>query len=128
MAEPQKNNFEETAQTPELSESAKARYAELREKRFMYRHFIDGILSGEFKPMPPEGVREIIEQHYFSFEPLMPLDERQEALLKEYIAENLSWTLNRDTFKNLAEKVYIGKGVDWRGGEEIIVAKKICVI
>jgi hypothetical protein len=90
---PAQPNFEQTIET-------------LKHERFMFAHFIDGILSGEFKKLPKKQVKKMVEDHFFSFEPLSPLDDAQESLLGSAITEHLSHTLNGDSLRHLCRDVF----------------------
>lgn len=88
-------------------ERIKAELEKWKEKRFMYRHFIDGLISGNFKPLADSEIEATANQCYFSFEPLLNLKPEQEKLLKQYSLSCLKDVLNRNNeFRFLCKKIY----------------------
>ena len=100
----------------------------LKRKYFMYPHFIDGLATGEYADLPRAEVEKIVDEHFFSFEPLVQLSTEEENLLREQTVETLSRRLNDDTYRKLSGDVfyanddvfggvfYVGEAADDRPG------------
>ena len=73
----------------------------LKKRYFMYPHFIDGVAAGEFKTLPKAAIEKIVQEHYFSFAPLVRLNETEEALIGDQVSKHLSKALNRENLKTL---------------------------
>ncbi len=97
-----KINTKESTKNPE----------ELKEKFFMYRHFIDGILTGQFSEMPQADIESMIEKNFFDFEPLGPLNKDEEEILRELLNKDLGSIFNKDRLRRLCgELSYDGKTI-----------------
>jgi SAM-dependent methyltransferase len=83
---------------------------QLKQKRFMYPHFVDGIITGQFRKLPLIEIRKMIRERYFSFVPLTELSDQENGLLENLLVKNLDETLNRENLKLLCEPVYIHEG------------------
>ncbi len=77
-----------------------------KESRFMYGHFIDGLISGKFTPMPREKIETMVNERFFSFEPLIQLDEAQESILRTQITQELDDTINNEMLASLCGVVF----------------------
>ncbi|MCI0566259.1 class I SAM-dependent methyltransferase [bacterium] len=83
---------------------------ELKERMFMYPHFIDGLLSGDFQEMPREEIEKIVDREFFSFEPLTPLDTEQEKLLRGVILKRLTFAVNHQDLRLFCGDVFTDDG------------------
>ncbi len=101
-----KNKFPANNSAENSNEHFKVELEKWKEKRFMYQHFIDGLISGNFKPLADSEIKKIIEQEYFSFEPLIELKPKQEELLKKYLFDHLKYVINRKEFNLLCQKIH----------------------
>ncbi len=76
----------------------------------MYRHFIDGILTGQFSEMPQADIESMIEKNFFDFEPLEHLNKEEEDIIRELLKKELGFTLNGDRLRRLCGRLsYDGK-------------------
>lgn len=87
----------------------------LKEPRFMYRHFIDGLISGNFQPMSQSEIGQMTERLFFSFQPLIPLSQVQEGFLRSLIQMRLNAGLNRRELRFLCDSLYSKQDPDKRG-------------
>ena len=78
----------------------------LKSTGFMYRHFFDGLLSGQFEPISESEINRIIDQHHFGSEPMIPLSDDQEALLRSHLFAELEDELNREEMGLFCGDVY----------------------
>lgn len=88
----------------------------LKKERFMYAHFIDGILSGKFRKLSKKQIENIVEKHFFNFEPIITLDSEQEDLLRGAVVRKIMSTLNKNDLRDLCrdvffdgERIYFGR-------------------
>ena len=84
---------------------------QLKRERFMYPHFIDGIIS-RFKKMPLAEIRKMVQERYFGFAPLTELSSEENTLLENSLVKNLEYTLNRRSLELLCGPVFIRKEGD----------------
>lgn len=82
---------------------------QLKRERFMYPHFIDGILTGQFKKLPLEYMRNVVHERYFGFAPLTELSSEENAFLENSLVKNLDYTLNGRNLELLCRPVFISK-------------------
>ncbi|MEK7603935.1 MAG: class I SAM-dependent methyltransferase [Patescibacteria group bacterium] len=85
---------------------------QLKSEKFMYSHFIDGIISGQFRKIPLENIRKIARERYFGFTPLTELSREEDTLLENLLIKQLYSTLNRDDLELLCGPVYIREEKD----------------
>lgn len=95
----------ETGKVLRLAES-------LKKKTWLYKHFIDALVSGTWRDLPQEEIARLVEEKFFSFEPLTPLTEDQEDILKRYAMENLTNKANAGRLRPLLGEVYLSD-YDW---------------
>lgn len=81
----------------EGKEDIRSRFEALKEEHFMYRHFIDGLVSGKFEPITESDVEKIIEENHFALPPLFPLNDQQDLLLRNMTKNHLLRFLNRNS-------------------------------
>lgn len=75
----------------------------------MYPHFIDGLATGQYKDLPQSEIERIVQENFFSFKPLIQLDEEQETILRQQATEWLSRVLNTERYEGLAGQVFYRK-------------------
>lgn len=88
------------------------------EEQLMYSHFVDGILSGEFRNLTTNQVKEIVMRNHFGFVPLTPLTEMEEQLLMALATEDLRLQLNNQDLKSLCGKVFYDEETFYVNGGE----------
>ncbi|OGN07318.1 MAG: hypothetical protein A3B86_01010 [Candidatus Yanofskybacteria bacterium RIFCSPHIGHO2_02_FULL_38_22b] len=90
-----------------------------KEERFVYSHFIDGIMSGKFLTLSPTEIKQIAMKNHFGFVSLTPLNEREEQLLLVLVVKKLNDRLNHENLEGLCGQVfYDGETFYINGGEK----------
>src|SRR3989344_4584716 len=85
---------------------------QLKRERFMYPHFIEGIMSGRFRKMPLAEIRKMVRGRYFSFVPLTKLTMEEDDLIENMLVKSLDYTLNKRSLELLCEPIFICKDGD----------------
>ena len=75
----------------------------------MYPHFVDGIITGQFRRLPITEIRKMVQEHYFGFEPLTELTCEENIILEDLLVKKLDERLNRETMELLCGPVYINR-------------------
>lgn len=104
---------------PTDSGLSEQRIESLKKRYFMYAHFIEGVTNGRYRELTRPEIDKMVQENFFSFEPLAGLDQEQEALLRSQATERLTKTLNMKEYQQLSGPVlYDGKSNVYIAGAE----------
>jgi len=90
---------------PERARPPEQMIESLKERYFMYPHFIEGVASGAFTELPKGEIDRIVNEKFFSFDPLTPLSPEQEDLLRAQTVGHIHKVVNRETFSFLCDSI-----------------------